>query len=267
MNFLFLGDIFGKPGRNLVRNQLSKLLKEFNAQFCVANIENIAQGRGLTEKTARVLFEAGIDAFTSGNHLWDRRESLEYLQSEKRITKPLNSPTPAYGAEFYVIEKSGVKLAILTLCGQTFMGPINSIFATFDTIYPKIKAITSNILVDIHAEATAEKRAFAYYTAGKVTAVIGTHTHIQTADEEVLDGTAYITDAGMTGPHDSVIGVKKNIILEKMASGMPKRYEVADSGMQINGVVVTFDENTGKAQKIQRIKREYDDELGKKITC
>jgi hypothetical protein len=265
MNLIFLGDIFGKPGRNLVRNQLPGILEEFEARFCIANIENIAQGRGITEKTAAVLFDAGIDAFTSGNHLWDRRESLEYLKIEPRITKPLNFPEPALGARYCVVEKQGVKLALLTLCGQAFMGPADSIFTTFDKIYPEIRALTPNILVDFHAEATAEKRAFAHYCAGKVTAVLGTHTHIQTADEELINDTAYITDAGMTGPHDSVIGIKKEIILEKMTSGMPKRYEVANKGLQINGVAIDFDEKTGRANKINRIKRKYDDELGKKI--
>ncbi|MDY6915292.1 MAG: TIGR00282 family metallophosphoesterase [Candidatus Cloacimonadota bacterium] len=265
MRLLFLGDIFGKPGRNLVRNELPTLLNEFKADFCIANIENIAQGRGVTRKTASVLFEAGIDAFTSGNHLWDKRESLDYLQEEPRITKPLNYPKPAYGSEYYVIDKKNASLAILTLCGQVFLGPSDSIFSTFDNIYPKLKKITPNILIDIHAEATAEKRAFAYYCAGKVTAVIGTHTHIQTADEEILNNTAYITDAGMTGPHDSIIGIKKEIILEKMLSGMPKRYEVSYSGLQINGVIIEFNEQNGEASNITRIRRKYDDEFGKKI--
>jgi len=259
MNILFLGDIFGKPGREIIVSYLPELLKEFSVDFCIANGENVAQGRGITPKTARALFTSGIDAFTSGNHLWDQKGSIEFLEKEQRIVKPLNYPEKAKGSPYIILSKDNLKLGVISLIGQAFMGPANSPFEITDKFIPLLKKETSCILVDVHAEATAEKRALGFYLNGKVSAVVGTHTHIQTADEEVLfKGTAYITDVGMTGPHDSVIGIKKSIILEKLTTGMPLRYEVAEEGLQINGVLINIDPDSGKAISIKRIKREVD---------
>jgi len=256
MNILFLGDIFGKPGRLIVKEYLESLREEFEIDFCIANGENVAQGRGITSKTAKILFDKGVDAFTSGNHLWDQKETIDFLETEKRILKPLNYPVKAKGSPFIILNKNNLKLGVISIIGQAFMGPANSPFDVLDENLPKILSETKCILIDIHAEATAEKRALGYYLNGRVSAVIGTHTHIQTADEEILSkGTAYITDAGMTGPHDSVIGVKKEIILEKMSTGMPIRYEVSNSGLQINAVVIRIDPESGKALEIERIKR------------
>jgi hypothetical protein len=259
MNILFLGDIVGKPGRKLVKEHLSQLRKEFDISCCIANGENSAQGRGITEKTANELFNTGVDVFTSGNHLWDKKEALEFIANEKRIVKPLNYPSKALGAKYYIFEtSSGVKIAVTCLIGQVFMAPADSPYNALEKILPEINKITRILLVDFHAEATAEKRALGFYLEGKITALIGSHTHIQTADEEILPaGTAYITDAGMTGPHDSVIGTDKEIILEKFTTGMPQRFDVATGGLQINGVVVMVDEITGKATEIIRIKRNY----------
>jgi len=256
MNILFLGDIFGKPGRGIVTEHLESLREEFNIDFCIANGENVAQGRGITSKTARSLFEKGIDAFTSGNHLWDQKDSISFLEKEKRILKPLNYPDKAKGSPFIILNKNNLKLGVVSVIGQAFMGPANSPFDALDKNLPLIHAETNCLLIDFHAEATAEKRALGYYLNGRVSAVIGTHTHIQTADEEILSkGTAYITDVGMTGPHDSVIGVKKEIILEKMSTGMPIRYEVSNKGLQINAVVVNIDSESGRGLSIERVKR------------
>jgi len=260
IRLLFWGDIFGRSGRDLIKENISALREEFQADFCIANCENMASGRGITERTVKELFDAGIDAFTSGNHLWDKKESLLYLKIEKRITKPLNYPEAAAGSPWCILEKeNGKKLAIISVTGQVFMQPCNSPFTAIDNVLPKLLEETKAILVDFHAEATGEKRTMAFYLDGKVSALVGTHTHIQTADEEILpQGTAYITDVGMNGPHDSIIGVKKNLILQKNRTGMPVRFEPATTGNQINAVFIELDEETGKAQKITRIRRKLD---------
>ncbi len=259
MNILFVGDIFGSPGRQLVKEFLPGLKEEFNVDICIANGENVAHGKGITEKTALELFETGIDVFTSGNHLWDKRESIEYLKTEKRIIKPLNYPEKSVGFnKFIKTAPNGEKLAIVCLIGQVFMTPADSPINTLERMLPEVQSETNKILVDIHAEATAEKRAFGFYFDGKVSAVIGTHTHIQTADEEILPlGTAYLTDVGMTGPHDSVIGMEIGVILNRMATCMPQRFDVAKEGLQINAVFIKLDDKSGKALEIKRIKRKY----------
>jgi len=261
MKVLFIGDIFGKAGRSIIIDRLPELKEELSIEFCVANGENVAQGRGITEKTAKPLFEAGIDVFTSGNHLWDKKGALEFIKSEPRILKPINIAESAYGNDYYLHQFSdGRKIAVFTVIGQAFMGPADSPFRACEKMLAKLRKETSTILVDFHAEATAEKRALGFFLAGKVSALLGTHTHIQTADEEILKpGTAYLTDAGMTGPHDSVIGVKKEIILEKMMSDMPKRYEPAEGGLELNGVYLEIDDESGRAVDIRRIKRKYNE--------
>ncbi|MFO7895987.1 MAG: TIGR00282 family metallophosphoesterase [Candidatus Cloacimonadales bacterium] len=260
MNILFIGDIFGKAGRKLIIDRLPELKQELAIDLCLANGENIAQGRGMTEKTANSLFAAGIDLFTSGNHLWDKKAALDFIKAEKRILKPINLSSQAVGNEYFVHEnEAGKKIAIFTVIGQAFMGPADSPFRACDLILEKLPPDIAAIFVDFHAEATAEKRALAHYLQGRVTALVGTHTHIQTADEEILPGgTAYITDVGMTGPHDSVIGVKKEIILEKILSSMPQRYEPAEGGLEINAVCIKLDDKTMRATEIFRIKRKYD---------
>ena len=260
IRFLFLGDIFGRSGREIVKAELPSLKEEFKADFCIANCENIASGRGITEKTVKELFEAGIDAFTGGNHLWDKKDAIPYLSKEKRIVKPLNYPEAAIGSPWCILEKNSVeKLAIVCLTGQVFMQPCDSPFTIIDKYLPQIQKETRAILVDFHAEATGEKRSFGFHLDGKVSAVLGTHTHIQTADEEILPaGTAYITDVGMNGAHDSIIGVKKELILHKTLTGMPVRFEPASTGNQINAVMVEIDPKTGKVNEIIRIKRKLD---------
>lgn len=254
MNVIFLGDVFGKPGREIVHEHLNRLIEYYEADFIIINGENLADGKGLTQKTAKPLFDAGISAITSGNHLWDRKESFEYLQQENRIIKPLNYPTSALGSDFITLYKDGDKLTVLCLTGQMFMSSCNSPYQAFLDFYVRYTDLGA-ILVDFHAESTAEKRAFAHMFDGQVSAVIGTHTHIQTSDEEILPyGTGYITDAGMTGPHNSVIGIKKHLIIEKLKTGMPIRYEVANDGLQINGVFLSIDPHTRKTTHITRIR-------------
>jgi 2',3'-cyclic-nucleotide 2'-phosphodiesterase len=258
MNILFIGDIFGSPGRSLMKKYLPELRKEFEIDFCIANGENVAHGKGITEKTANELFMCGIDVFTSGNHIWDRKDSIDYLKKEQRILVPLNYSEKSVGATKYITTIGNSKLAVINLIGQVFMNPVDSPFTALEKILLKIKKETNNIFVDFHAEATAEKRALAFNFDGQISAIVGTHTHIQTADEEILPNkTAYITDVGMTGPHDSCIGITKEIVIKKMKTSMPQRFEIAEGGLQINAVVIEIDEETGKAVEIQRIKRHY----------
>ncbi|MDD2331641.1 MAG: TIGR00282 family metallophosphoesterase, partial [Candidatus Cloacimonetes bacterium] len=189
------------------------------------------------------------------NHLWDRHEALGYIQSEPRIVKPMNYPSPAPGNLFHTIGLKGYSLRLFCLTGQMFMPPCDSPFTAFDRYWEEYKTDEVPVILDFHAESTAEKRAMGWHVDGKISAILGTHTHIQTADEEVLEqGTAYITDVGMTGAHDSVIGIKKNLILEKMRTGVPVRYEVSNRGLQINGVLLNIDEISRKALSIERIR-------------
>ncbi len=256
MNILFIGDIFGKGGRNALLHEIDALRAEYSADIMIANGENLADGKGLTEKTARPLFDAGIDALTGGNHLWDRADSLDYIRKTPKIIKPLNYPEMTPGSRFYIIEKAELRLAVINLCGQIYMPPSDSPFSALANILKEINPLTPNILLDFHAESTAEKRALGWYANGMISALLGTHTHIQTADEEILPGgTAYITDVGMTGAHDSVIGVKRGLIVEKFRTSIPVRYESSDRGLQINAVYVNIDETTGKARAISRIKK------------
>ncbi len=262
MRVVFFGDVFGKSGREILLETLPMLKQHYRADFYILNAENLANGKGLTEKTARPLFAAGIDAMTGGNHLWDRPESLDYIRNEPRIIKPLNYPHATPGSQWLTLQKDDLSLLVCCLTGQMYMPPCDSPFNTFDRLYPELTTLSRCILLDFHCESTAEKRAMGWFTDGRISAIIGTHTHVQTADEELLPlGTAYITDAGMTGPHDSVIGIKKSIIVEKMRSCIPVRYEVSDRGMQINGVFMIIDPDSGKAKHIERIRERYSESL------
>ncbi|MBM4399083.1 MAG: TIGR00282 family metallophosphoesterase [Candidatus Cloacimonetes bacterium] len=255
MKILFLGDVFGKSGRDLVLNQITRLKDYYMPEVLIINGENLADGKGLTEKTTKPLFSAGVDIITGGNHLWDRFDSRDFIQSETRIIKPLNYPSSSVGNPYRKISAGDEEILVLSLTGQLFMPPCNSPFEALETFLTNTERLPKAILVDFHAESTAEKRALLHMFDGKVSAIIGTHTHIQTADEEITEaGTGYITDVGMTGPHDSVIGIKKHLIMEKMKTCMPIRYEVADSGLQINGIYLEIDTTTGQTVKILRIR-------------
>jgi hypothetical protein len=255
MKIIFLGDIFGKPGRQVVFDHIARLKETYQPDYFIINGENLADGKGLTEKTTKPLFKAGVSAITSGNHLWDRNEALDYLKSESRIVKPYNYPQSAYGSPYHILASDAGELVIVCLTGQMFMTACDSPFAAMDELLNNPEIKNKPILVDFHAESTAEKRAFAQMFDGRLSVIVGTHTHIQTADNEIMPlGTGYITDVGMTGPHDSVIGVKKHIIIEKMRTGMPVRYEVATTGLQINGVFIELDPITKKTIQISRIR-------------
>ena len=258
MTILFFGDVFGKPGRIMLAEALAGLRQEFNADFTIINAENLADGRGITEKVARPLWKAGVDAMTGGNHLWDREEALDYIAAENRLVRPLNYPHNAVGNTLCRLQKGEMKLDIICLTGQVFMPPCDSAFHAFDSFIAARSEPSVPLLIDFHAESTAEKRAFAWHADGRASALLGTHTHIQTADEEILpSGTAYITDVGMSGPHDSVIGVKKQIILERFTTSVPQRFETSDQGMMINAVCVKINADTGKAHSIERIRRKW----------
>jgi len=254
MRVLFFGDVFGKPGRMALVHRLPSLINRYSSDFVVVNAENLADGRGVTEKTLKPMFSAGVDAVTSGNHLWDREESLDYIAHESRIIKPTNYPASAPGNRYYVARKNDLALGIICLTGQVYMPPCDSPFAAFDSFWES-REQSYPLLVDFHAESTAEKRAMGWYIDGRASALLGTHTHIQTADEEILPmGTAYLTDVGMTGAHDSVIGVKKEIILEKFRTSVPRRFETSDRGLMINAAFIEIDDVNHAATRIERIR-------------
>ena len=269
MKVLFFGDVYGKAGRRTVQQALPQLREEFNPDFVLANAENLADGKGLTEKTLSQLFNSGVDAVTGGNHLWDRAESLDYLRSQDKVIKPLNYPEAAPGNPYLILSKGKLRLGIICLCGQLLMPPCDSPFTaldrfikfnlSMDTEQQNTFPLPYPVILDFHTETTSEKRAMGWFADGKISAVLGTHTHIQTADEEILPlGTAYITDVGMTGSHNSVIGVKKEIIIEKFRTSVPNRFESSDEGLQVNAVFLVLDSETGFAEKITRIKRNID---------
>ena len=258
MNIIFFGDTFGKAGRNAIKNFLPKFKKEHDIDIAIANCENITNGRGASERKIKEMIECGIDLFSSGNHLWDQRKELEFIANSEHIAKPLNYPKQAIGKEYVTKNIRDTQLVLITLCGQAHMNtpypPLHTLEEFIDNMEQDTQKKTI-IIVDIHAESTAEKRILAHYFDGKVSAILGTHTHIQTADEEILpNGTAYITDVGMCGSHDSVIGVTKEVAIEKNINGMPIRHIPAETGLQVNAVYVEIDENTAKATKIQRIR-------------
>lgn len=253
---LFLGDVFGRPGRRLVRELLPGLVNRFEADLVLANAENAAGGLGVTVKAARQLFQAGVDVLTSGNHIFRHKEIYEYLDQEPRLLRPANYPDPAPGRGAVLVETpGGVPVGVINVMGRTFMASLDCPFRAADREVAGLKAQGARvILVDAHGEATSEKRALGWYLDGRVGAVLGTHTHVQTADEEVLPkGTAYLTDLGLTGPHASVIGLKKEGILERFLTGRPVRFEVARGGLCLEGAVIFLEADSGLASDILRI--------------
>ncbi len=251
---LFLGDIVGKPGRKAVVDGLPTLRNEFNPEFIVVNGENSAAGAGITPDIADELFRSGVDAITLGNHAFNKREIYDYLDKGKPIVRPANMAKGVPGRGVCHVQKGSLDLAVINLCGRVFMDGYSDPFAAIDDLLAK--AGTKHILVDFHAEATSEKIAFGYYVDGRVSVVVGTHTHVQTSDETVLEGgTAYITDTGMCGPVPSVIGVDKSIVVHKFVTGLPARFEVANEPGVICGVVVDVLYETGRAVSVTRLRR------------
>jgi metallophosphoesterase (TIGR00282 family) len=255
MRVLFIGDIFGKPGRKAVHEKLQSLMHEQRIDFCIANIENAAGGFGLTPQIADELFKSGIDLFTSGNHIWDKHVIIPMLPEQPRILRPHNYPAGVPGTGIFIGDTNcGVRIGVLNLQGRVFMDAIDCPFKTGLAAVEQIRKQTPIILVDFHAEATSEKQAIGWYLDGCVTAVVGTHTHVQTADERRLPrGTAYITDIGMTGPHDSVIGSVPDLALDRFIRQMPTRLEPAAGNIRICGAVVEIDDSNGHALSIRRI--------------
>src|SRR3989338_1985977 len=260
MKILVIGDIVGNPGREAVRALVPQLRRRHDLDLVVANCENIAGGAGVTPKTAQELFGSGVDFLTSGQHIWRYKEIMPYLNQEPRLIRPANYPPGAPGAGAGIIAaRDGTKVGVLNLVGRVFLETVDCPFRAAQREVERLRRETPVILVDMHAEATSDKIAMGWYLDGQVSAVVGTHTHIQTADERVLPkGTAYLTDLGMTGPYDSVIGQRKEKIIERFITGLPTRFEVASDEVQLTGVVLDIDEKTGKANSIQRIQRSID---------
>jgi metallophosphoesterase (TIGR00282 family) len=256
LKILFIGDIVGSPGRKIVHERLADILAQRHIDLCIANCENSASGFGITPRLAEELLAAGADALTSGNHIWKRKEIIEYFPQQPRLLRPANFPNGSPGSGLYVGQsKNGARYAVLNLQGRTFMTPIDDPFRVATCELARIPREVKVIVVDMHAEATSEKMAMGWYLDGKVSAVLGTHTHVATADERVLPGgTAFITDVGMTGPRDSVIGMEKQAVLQHFLDGtMPTRFVVAEGDVQMNTVLLDVDESTGRARSIERL--------------
>ncbi len=255
MIILFIGDIVGRPGRRAVREILPSLIERYKIDFVIANCENAAAGFGINRDIVEELYASRIDVLTSGNHIWDKKEALGFIDEYETLLRPANYPeaAPGRGRVLYPTP-AGEYVGVLNLAGRIFMHPSGCPFMQARREIEHLRARTNVIIVDFHAEATSEKRALGWYLDGRVSAVLGTHTHVQTADEEVLPGgTAYISDAGMTGPFDSVIGIGKETIIERFLTQIPNRFEVAKNDIRLQAVMLDIDAASGKARAIERI--------------
>lgn len=259
MKVLFIGDIVGEPGRKALRNGLPSLIDKLKIDFVIANAENAAGGFGITKSICEEIFSVGVNILTSGNHIWDKKEAIQYIMEEKRLLRPANYPDEAPGYGSIIAETpAGEKIAVLNLSGRVFMNQLDCPFKTAKTVLHRIKEETRVVIVDFHAEATSEKAAIGWFLDGEVSAVIGTHTHVQTADEKILpEGTAFITDVGMTGPVNSIIGVKKEMVISKFLTQVPVRFETAKGLSMLSCVVLEIDSETGKAASIERMQLEF----------
>ena len=256
MKLLFLGDIVGRPGRDLVRRHVRALAARHQADLVIANGENAAGGIGITRDNMIEILSAGVDVITTGNHVWDKRETLEFIGNEPRLLRPANYPDGTPGSGSYVAAaKNGVRVGVINVMGRVFMNAIDDPFRVAQLAVARVRADGAQVIfVDMHAETTSEKLALCYYLDGQVAAVIGTHTHVQTADERILPGgTACLTDVGMTGPHDGVIGMDKEAVIARFVTGLPSRFETASGDPRMNAVVITVDQATGRAQGIERL--------------
>jgi metallophosphoesterase (TIGR00282 family) len=261
VRILFIGDIVGRPGRDLIKHGLAALIDHHHVDFVIANGENAAAGFGITREIGEQLFDFGIDVLTSGNHIWDKREALDYIGIEPRLLRPANYPAVAPGNGRYLARsRTDISVGVVNVMGRVFMLNIDDPFAVVLREIEGLKAHTRIVFVDFHAEATSEKLAMGWYLDGKVTAVVGTHTHVQTADERILPkGTAYLTDVGMTGPHDSIIGVEIGPALGRFLSALPQKFETATANPRLNAVIVEADERTGRAEDIERLSYSLDE--------
>jgi hypothetical protein len=254
LRILFIADVVGKPGRWIISQLLRDFKKERNIDYTICNIENAAGGFGITREMSKKIFSYGVDVQTSGNHIWDREEIRDYLSVNPRLLRPANFPAGSPGAGMYVDKlPDGRLIGVINLQGRVYMKPIDCPFKTADGELSLISKSSNVIIVDIHAETTSEKLALAYYLDGRVSAVIGTHTHVQTADERILPGgTAFISDAGMTGPHDSIIGMKHDAAIKRFLVGLPYRFSVATDDIKMQGVILEVDDHSGRAISIER---------------
>jgi metallophosphoesterase (TIGR00282 family) len=256
LKLLFLGDVVGRPGRRLVQRVLPDLRRELAVDLVIANAENAAAGAGITAECASDLFDAGCDVLTGGNHIWDKEEGITVVDREARIVRPINYPAGTPGRGYGIFAAGGHKVAVISVLGRIFMHPMDCPFRSIDGALSKLAGQVSLVFVDVHAEATSEKIALGWYLDGRVSAVIGTHTHVPTADETILPrGTAYLTDVGMTGAHDSIIGVRKELALKRMLTQMPVRFQPADGDPRLHGVFLELDAASGRALRIERIRR------------
>ena len=255
MNILMVGDVYAESGRTALAKLLPKLRQEHAIDLTVVNIENAAGGFGVTPQIARACLEqGGVDVLTSGNHIWDKKEIIPYITKENLLLRPANFPAGTPGSGFITVKAGPHRVGVLNLMGRVFMHPIDCPFRKADEVVEELRRETPVVVVDMHAEATSEVMAMGWYLNGRVSAVVGTHRHVQTADERVLPGgTAYITDLGMTGPVDSVIGVDKDLIIQRFLTQMPVRFEPAKGPAALRGVVIAVDPETGRATSIQRL--------------
>ncbi len=256
MNILFVGDIVGKAGRLAIEGVLQKVVSSYQVEFIIANGENAAGGMGITPAIAIEMLDQGVDVLTSGNHIWAKKEIAPFLDEELRILRPANYPpkVPGRGSGIFHL-RNGQKVGVLNLEGRVFMKHLDCPFRVGEKEVEHLRKETPVILVDFHAEATSEKMAMGWFLDGRVSAVLGTHTHVQTSDERILDeGTAYITDVGMTGPLDSVIGIRKEIALERLLTQIPWKFDVAKEAIELQGVVIDIDAKTGRSRSIQRVR-------------
>jgi len=260
LKILFIGDVVGRAGRQALSSRLHRLVDEHRVDLVVANGENAAAGFGLTANIVTELLDLGIDVLTSGNHIWDKREICDCLDRQERLLRPANYPPglPGRGAGIFATS-AGLQVGVVNLEGRVFMSNLDCPFRAAEQLIEEMRRRTPIILVDFHAEATSEKMALGCYLDGRVSAVVGTHTHVQTADERILPGgTAYITDAGMTGSRDAVIGIRKELAIEKFLTQQPVRFEVAKKDPWLCGVLIEVDEKTGLALKVERIQQATD---------
>ncbi len=261
LRILFIGDIVGRPGRDLVKAGLPALLELHRIDFVIANVENAAAGFGVTREIGDQLLDEGVEVMTSGNHIWDRKEALDYIGTEARLLRPANFPAGAPGNGSYLARtQDGRAVGVVNVMGRVFMVSLDDPFAVASREVEALRARTRVVFVDFHAEATSEKQAMGWHLDGKATAVVGTHTHVQTADERLLPkGTAYMTDVGMTGPHDSIIGVEVQAALGRFLTAMPSKFETATGNPRLNAVIVDADDATGKALDIERVSYSLDE--------
>ncbi|WP_019242229.1 MULTISPECIES: TIGR00282 family metallophosphoesterase [Bacillus] len=253
MKLLFVGDVVGSPGRDMVEEYLPKLKDKYKPHIVIINGENAAAGRGITEKIYRQFLSSGANAVTLGNHAWDHKEIFEFIEDANNLVRPANFPEGAPGTGITYIRWNALQVAVINLQGRTFMPPLDCPFVKAEQLVEEARKVTPIIFVDFHAEATSEKQALAWFLDGKVSAVIGTHTHVQTADYRILPkGTAYMTDVGMTGPYDGILGMTREPIIQKFLNSMPARFTVPKDGRaQLSAVLIDIDEKSGVAKKIQ----------------